>query len=110
MWPFKRNLPSQAEQEITRSIKALKTLTFIDGRVSIAPQEVLSQPGYLEARAQAAGLIRAGAPPQRSSQTCRRPSSIGSLVVLIDQLQSEGMSRREAIDTLCARLQELLDE
>jgi hypothetical protein len=46
------------EQAVTTSIKALKTLSFVDGRVSIQPEEVLSQPGYQEARRQAARLVR----------------------------------------------------
>lgn len=46
------------EREITRSLKALKTLRFEKGRVSIDPEEVLHQPGYLDARRAAAALIR----------------------------------------------------
>ena len=49
---------SDEEREITRSLKALKTLRFERGRVSIDPEEVLHQPGYLEARRAAAALIR----------------------------------------------------
>jgi hypothetical protein len=49
---------SDEAMAVTASIKALKTLTFKDGRVSIQPEEVLTQPGYQEARRQAARLIR----------------------------------------------------
>ena len=53
---------TDAEQEISNSIKALRTLSCVDGRVSISPNEVLDQPGYREARVKAAALIsgRAG--------------------------------------------------
>lgn len=49
---------SDEEREITRSLKALKTLRFEGGRVSIDPEEVLHRPGYLDARRAAAALIR----------------------------------------------------
>lgn len=48
---------SEEAMAVTASIKALKTLTFKDGRVSIQPEEVLTQPGYEEARRQAARLV-----------------------------------------------------
>lgn len=47
-----------AEREISNSLKALRTLTYKDGRVSIDPQEVLNQPGYLEARIYAGSVVR----------------------------------------------------
>lgn len=58
MWIFwRQSRLSEAEQEITDSIKALKTLEVHEGRVSISPLEVLGQPGYLEARRHAAKLV-----------------------------------------------------
>lgn len=48
---------SDREREISASIRALKTLRFENGRVSIDPQEVLDQPGYIEQRAAAAALV-----------------------------------------------------
>lgn len=58
MWmPWRRSCLSEAEQKITDSIKALKTLEVHEGRVSISPSEVLGQPGYLEARRHAAKLV-----------------------------------------------------
>ena len=54
-WKTKRLTPK--EMEVTASLKALKTLTYSDGRVSISPSEVTSQPGYLESRRQAAALL-----------------------------------------------------
>jgi hypothetical protein len=52
---------SDEDIAVTASIKALKTLTFKDGRVSIQPEEVLTQPGYEEARRQAARFVRPAA-------------------------------------------------
>ena len=52
---------SDEDIAVTASIKALKTLTFKDGRVSIQPEEVLTQPGYQEARRQAARFLRSPA-------------------------------------------------
>lgn len=49
---------SESEREITRSLTALKTLRFEGGRVSIDPEEVLLQPGYLAARRAAGKLIQ----------------------------------------------------
>lgn len=48
---------SAKDLAISDSIRALKTLTLRDGRVSIDPSEVLSQPGYLEARRCAARTL-----------------------------------------------------
>lgn len=45
--------------EITASIKALKTLTVVAGRVSIEPAEVIGQPSYLEERARMGAMVRA---------------------------------------------------
>jgi len=58
MWFWKPTCRSEADNEITKSIKALKTLSIVDGRVSIAPSEVLGSSGYHEARARAADLVR----------------------------------------------------
>lgn len=48
---------SDREREVSASIRALKTLRFENGRVSIDPQEVLDQPGYTEQRRAAAALV-----------------------------------------------------
>jgi hypothetical protein len=40
------------------ALKVLKTLSFRYGRVSIEPEEVLCQPGYVEARRHATNLVR----------------------------------------------------
>lgn len=49
---------SPKDRAISESVRALKTLTVRDGRISIDPSEVLSQPGYLEARRNAARTVR----------------------------------------------------
>ncbi|RII76595.1 hypothetical protein D0894_15630 [Pseudomonas monteilii] len=56
--PWRQPPLSEVEQEVTASIKALQTLEVHEGRVSISPSEVVGQPGYLEARRQAAALVR----------------------------------------------------
>lgn len=48
---------SDREREVSASLRALKTLRFENGRISIDPQEVLNQPGYVEQRAAAAALV-----------------------------------------------------
>lgn len=56
---FWRATPLSArERAISNEIKALKTLTVEDGRVSIDPSEVLDRPGYLQDRVRAAALVR----------------------------------------------------
>lgn len=58
MWvPWQPSRLSDPEQEVTASIKALRTLVVHGGRVSISPSEVIDQPGYLEARRRAAALV-----------------------------------------------------
>jgi hypothetical protein len=49
---------TDAERKVSESLKALHTLTYKEGRVSIDPQEVLNQPGYLEARIYAGSIVR----------------------------------------------------
>lgn len=51
---------SLEEQEISASLKALRTLRYENGRVSVDPEEVLDRPGYLLARAAAADLVNGG--------------------------------------------------
>lgn len=58
-WPWRVEPLSKEALAVSESIKALKTLRFENGRVSIDPSEVLGQPGYLAARAQAGELMRA---------------------------------------------------
>jgi hypothetical protein len=53
-----KRVVSADASEVTASLKALKTLSCEAGRVSIAPEEVLDRPGYLEARRAAASLTR----------------------------------------------------
>lgn len=55
---FWRTTLTEEDREVTRSLKALKTLRIQGGRVSIEPEEVLLQPGYLLARRAAAVFIR----------------------------------------------------
>ena len=93
---------TDAEQEISDSLKALKTLRCIDGRVSISPSEVLDRPGYREARVKAAALI-----PGRAGQ-----AAISCITALSDldlelaiarrlvKLRREGLGLNEALSVL----------
>jgi len=89
---WKQNV--DADPEVTRSIKQLKTLTVRDGRVSISPEEVLNQPGYLEARAHAASLI-----------TLKPCASAGAIFdwSSIDQIGLEVISKAVAMSLLRSR-------
>lgn len=56
---------SLEKQEISESLKALRTLRYESGRVSVDPEEVLDRPGYLTARASAAELVKGVSADQR---------------------------------------------
>ncbi|MCJ7853086.1 DUF6957 family protein [Pseudomonas monteilii] len=53
---FKPKALTELEKEITASLKALKTLSCVDGRLSVEPTEVVDRPGYEAARTAAASL------------------------------------------------------
>ncbi len=95
-WPWIRKPLSSREQAITDSIKALKTLSVIDGRVSIDPREVLDQPGYIEARRQAAMLVRGPV----NHQYCVNDDFGWSTV---DELGAQGWSELVALNMQQAR-------
>jgi hypothetical protein len=57
IWFWHKKPLSPEDREIRDSILSLKTLKVRDGRISVDPSEVLDQPGYLEARRQAAQLV-----------------------------------------------------
>jgi hypothetical protein len=81
-WKTKQMTPN--DREVTASLKALKTLTCREGRVSISPSEVTGQAGYLESRRQAAALL-----------TCHTSTSAGlpPTWALMDALGLEGISQ-----------------
>lgn len=93
---------TDAEQEISDSLKSLKTLRCIDGRVSISPSEVLDQPGYREARVKAAALISG-----RAGQTAiSRITALSDLDLELAiarrlvKLRREGLGLNEALSVL----------
>lgn len=96
---------SVADRAITDSIKALRTLRLVGGRVSIDPSEVLGQPGYLEARRRAAELLTPmpGKPSWRSWEEVDA-DGIGLLMRgLINSLQrsrAQGLSFEESLKQL----------
>nr|WP_314576513.1 hypothetical protein [uncultured Pseudomonas sp.] len=102
--PFwRRRAFSPDDLAITASIKALKTLTVHDGRVSIDPQEVLDQPGYVEARQRAAKLVMS---VRRGPVEWHQIDQLGLLewsALIAGQLQrarTAGLSYGEAVESL----------
>ncbi|MNJ07460.1 hypothetical protein D3C77_15580 [compost metagenome] len=103
MWmPWRRSCLSEVDQQITDSIKALKTLEIHDGRVSISPSEVLGQPGYLEARRRAANLVTHRQKHQRF-ETWADVDLVGMEAYMdyirsgLLQLRAEGISPEQAL-------------
>lgn len=45
MWFMKPRALTEEEREVTESLKALKTLSCVGGRVSVQPFEVIDRPG-----------------------------------------------------------------
>ena len=92
---------SKPNCEVTNSIKALRTLRCIDGRVSISPSEVIDAPGYLEARARAAELIRRRSARPDTADGCDSKLGEVELERFIAQslagFREEGMQLDEAI-------------
>lgn len=101
---WRRKPMSEVDREITASIKALKTLTCVERRVSVSPSEVTSRPGYLASRAQAAALVS----KSHGAHTRVTQSTEIDLVVLIAQSlllsRKRGQSLDDAIGTLRASL------
>ncbi len=56
---------SLEEQQVSESLKALRTLRYESGRVSVDPEEVLDRPGCLSASAVAADLVNGVRADQR---------------------------------------------
>jgi len=86
MWFWKPKPLSRREREISDSIRALKTLRVEDGRISIAPSEVLDQPGYIEERAAAGALLRHGRSPagdDSRSLCCLEGADVERMVSII---------------------------
>ncbi|MNE61234.1 hypothetical protein D3C80_1564340 [compost metagenome] len=74
MWFMKPKVLTEEEREVTDSLKALKTLSCVDGRVSVRPSEVIDRPGYFAARTAAASLTRAGGDSVGSEWSALRAS------------------------------------
>ncbi|HDS1792740.1 hypothetical protein [Pseudomonas putida] len=97
---------SLEEQEISESLKALRTLRYENGRVSVDPEEILDRPGYLLARAAAADLVNGARADQRViDQTAL--DELGDLAVrhLLRSLQ-RGKTFEEAEAVLCEVLRQ----
>lgn len=92
---------SLEEQEISESLKALRTLRYESGRVSVDPEEVLDRPGYLSARESAADLVN-GVPADQRVIDEAVLHELGDLVVrhLLRSLQ-RGKTFEEAEAVLC---------
>jgi hypothetical protein len=91
--------------EITASLKALSTLSCVDGRVSVSVSEVVDRPGYLEQRRAAAALVRRAVP---LSDVAWESMTDDALVVLISQSVVRSRACGLGFDqTVCALRMEL---
>ena len=92
---------SLEEQEISESLKALRTLRYESGRVSVDPEEVLDRAGYLSAKTSAADLVNGVRADQRVIDEAAL-HELGDLVVrhLLRSLQ-RGKTFEEAEAVLC---------
>lgn len=86
--------------------KVLKKFSFLNGRLSIQPEEVLCQPGYVEARRHTANLVRNPACSERTfvSTPGWRLTDCGALAVRIAsslrQSRASGISYLQALAEL----------
>lgn len=93
---------SDSEREVGDSLKALKTLRCIDGRVSISPSEVLERPGYRDARKQAAALTSSGGGrvASQAMEVLADEDLEGVIARRLVLLRRQGLALDEALDAL----------
>lgn len=108
-WFRQKKTMSPEAREVRDSILALKTLKVRGGRVSIDPSEVLDQPGYLEARRQAAELVHGhGTSPAEATNSADwalvdalgMDTFVGKLSQSLEQSRGQGLSLSEALRRL----------
>lgn len=105
MWFTKTKGLSEEAMEVTASLKALKTLSCVNGRVSVQPSEVIDRPGYLSARSAAASLAR---PLIRQADSLLRELCDADLAALVSSqiiaARLAGMSIEDALKMLALQL------
>lgn len=99
LFPWRARPLSFEEQEVTESLRRLKSLSCVEGRVSISANEVLTQPGYIEARRAAAECLR---PDLGAAVDWASFDEIGAVAFLALAGQSLRASRREGISLVDA--------
>lgn len=97
---------SLEEQEISASLKALRTLRYENGRVSVDPEEVLDRPGYLLARAAAADLVNG----VRADQRVIDQAALDELVDLMVRHLLRSLQRGKTFEEAEAVLEEVMRE
>lgn len=109
LWFWQKKTMSPEDRQIRDSILALKTLKYHQGRVSVAPSEVLDQPGYIEERRRAAELVH-GRPTHPAEPTTSADwamvdalgmdTFVGKLSQSLEQSRGQGLSLSEALRRL----------
>ncbi len=109
IWFWQKKPMSPEDREIRDSILSLKTLKVRDGRVSVAPSEVLDRPGYIEERRRAAELVY-GRSPQRAGlsipadwaavDALGMDSFVSKLSKSLEESRRRGLSLAEALGQL----------
>ncbi len=97
---------SLEEQEISASLKALRTLRYENGRVSVDPEEVLDRPGYLLARVAAADLVNG----VRADQRVIDQAALDELVDLMVRHLLRSLQRGKTFEEAEAVLEEVMRE
>jgi hypothetical protein len=109
IWFWQKKPMSPEAREVRDSILALKTLKVRCGRVSIDPSEVLDQPGYLEARRQAAELVHGhGTRPAEATNSADWAlvdalgidNFVSMILKSLQQSRSRGLSLTDALTRL----------
>lgn len=107
LWRWLAGAPlSLEEQEISESLKALRTLRYENGRVSVDPEEVLDRPGYLSARAAAADLVNGA----RADQRVIDEAALDELVNLMVRHLLRSLQRGKTFEEAEAVLEEVMRE
>lgn len=102
---FKPKALTELEKEITASLKALKTLSCVDGRVSVEPTEVVDRPGYEAARTAAASLTHQGSDSAFGSWSQLSDEDLTELIASqILKARAAGLSVDDALRSLRTNL------
>lgn len=97
---------SLEEQVISESLKALRTLRYESGRVSVDPEEVLNRPGYLTARAAAADIVNGVRADHRVIDEAALHELVDLMVRHLLRSLQRGKTFEEAEAVLCEVMRE----